>query len=116
MARRRRGRSLEQREAVVKTRKQQELACARGCHDWWPDHKFDPADRGFGPPQYWSTNQRNPMPIWDKTTVICTACHRVTSISRINSVNRKRVRDIFNGFVQNTKAMRKRAKQALKGE
>lgn len=30
--------------------------------------------------------------------------------------NRKRVRAIFNSFVQNTKAMRKRAKRALKGE
>lgn len=99
MARRRM--TPKQREAVKKASEKQRQDCARGNHHWWPDHQCNFTSRGIEP-RNWSTEQRFPMPTWDKKTVICTGCKRKGSIRDIEQSERKRVRDIFKGFVENT--------------
>lgn len=104
----------EQREKVLATRAKQRKACGHGNHWWYPGYHFDLSERSGLEPRLWSTNERYPMPVWNKKAVICTACNLKGSMGELTTKKQKKMRDIFNGFVENTLTMRKDREQELK--
>ena len=97
----------EQREAILKGREIRHRACARGNHWWYPDFKHESID--LVEPQYRTLKQRFPMPLWDNETIVCTAhkCGKHGKMVDLTEKKQKKMRDIFEGFVENTKSMRK---------
>ena len=112
MARRRLTR--EQRANILAARAKQRRACARGNHWWNPDHHCNFKNPNRVEPRFWSTNERYPMPTWDKKTVVCQACNVKGNLNDIPSKRQKIVKEMFNDFVECTISLRKRREQELK--
>lgn len=108
----------EQRKRMQVAREKQRRACIQGRHTWWPDHRNNYSGAKGIEPQYWTTEQRYPMPTWNKKTIVCPACGKKGALAKLNIATQKRVREIFTIFIENTKSLRKRreSEQALKGE
>lgn len=104
----------EQRERISIARAKQQRACARGNHWWYPDFRFKTEERRRVEPRFWTTNERYPMPIWDGETVVCSArkCGTHSEMSNLTLKKQKQMRDIFDGFVENTISMRKDREQS----
>ena len=97
--------SQEQFEAISKARIIQSKACARGDHHWWPKYGWDEeSQRKPIAPQYWTTAQRFPMPDWDGESLVCSAhrCNVKGSMKDVSSRTQKRMREIVDGFIENT--------------
>lgn len=102
--------SREQQEAIAKAREKQRRACARGNHHWWPEYGWDEESKRMPiEPKYWSVEQRFPMPDWDGSSLICSArkCGAKSQMEDVPPRTQKRMREIVDVFVENTKSMRK---------
>ena len=109
----------KQQEAVLAIRAKRRRACARGRHYWYPDYSFFKKEEGPRVPgQYWTIEQRFPVPIWDRKSIICTSCNLRGNIGKLPSKKRKYIRDIIKLLKDNALSMQKDyiREQALEGK
>lgn len=102
--------SKEQQESIAKARVRQKRACAKGNHHWWPEYGWDEeSQRPPIEPQYWTVEQRFPMPDWDGKSLICSArkCGARSCMKNVPLKTQKRMRRIIKDFMENTISMRK---------
>ncbi len=103
--------SREQQETIAKARLKQYKACARGNHHWWPDYGWDEKsqNRSGLKPQYWTVEQRFPMPDWDGVSLRCSArkCGVRGQMEDVTLKTQKRMREIVDGFIENTISTRR---------